>query len=279
MSNIQTLTGTLQTQVAFPIEIDEPLTLAERKRVFLRKLASPSGKTKYKRYDGTPLRYAGGKTLAVGLITELIPGNTKKVVSPFFGGGSVEIACGNELGITVIGYDIFDILINYWDIQLKQPEKLYKLLTEFKPTREEFKRVKERLKKHWKENDKLNKLDLAAHYYFNSNTSYGPHFLGWPSSVYLQAARYKKMAEKVRDFRAPNLKVACASFEKIMPKHRDDFLYCDPPYYLNGDSKTFVGMYPETSPACVSMIGRAVRDPPPSSFDSFAALSRSLEWR
>ena len=52
------------------------------------------------------------------------------------------------------------------------------------------------------------------------------------------------MAEKVRDFRAPNLQVECASFEDIMAKHRYDFLYLDPPYYLDGDSKTFVGMYP-----------------------------------
>ena len=38
---------------------------------------------KYKRYLGSPLRYAGGKTLAVGMIAELIPNNIKKVVSHF----------------------------------------------------------------------------------------------------------------------------------------------------------------------------------------------------
>ena len=52
------------------------------------------------------------------------------------------------------------------------------------------------------------------------------------------------MIEKVRDFQAPNLKVGCETFEKIIPKYKNDFLYCDPPYYLDGDSKTFVGMYP-----------------------------------
>jgi hypothetical protein len=34
---------------------------------------------------------------------------------------------------------------------------------------------------------------------------------------------------------------------------------------------TFVGMYAETSPACVSMMGRAVREPAPLSSDSLAA--------
>lgn len=192
----------------------------------------------------SPLRYAGGKSLAVGLILERVPDDTKRVVSPFFGGGSVEIAIANQLDIPVIGYDIFDILTNYWKVQLSKPQALYKRLTEFKPTREEYKAVKDTLKKHWRDEKKLNSLELAAHYYFNHNTSYGPHFLGWPSSVYLQKERYQKMIEKVRDFRAPNLQVECASFEDIMEKHRDDFLYLDPPYYLDGDSKTFVGMYP-----------------------------------
>ena len=52
------------------------------------------------------MRYAGGKSLAVGYIVYLLPIDTKKVISPFFGGGSVEIAIAKELGIDVIGYDI-----------------------------------------------------------------------------------------------------------------------------------------------------------------------------
>lgn len=52
------------------------------------------------------------------------------------------------------------------------------------------------------------------------------------------------MIEKVRDFNTDIMQVECASFEKIMDKHKKDFLYCDPPYYLSGDSKTFIGLYP-----------------------------------
>lgn len=222
-----------------------PTTFAERKTLFLNKYKSPTGKTKYKRYVGSPLRYAGGKSLAVGLIIELLPDNIKRLISPFIGGGSVEIACSVELKLPVIAYDIFDILMNYWQVQLQNPEELYKRLLEFKPNREDFKRVKGILKLHWDKKVLIkDKYDLAALYYFNSNTSYGPHFLGWPSSVYLQKERYQKMIEKVRDFRAVNMQVGCASFEEIIPKYKNDFLYCDPPYYLDGDSKTFVGMYP-----------------------------------
>ena len=42
---------------------------------------------------------------------------------------------------------------------------------------------------------------------------------------------------------------------------------------------TFVGMYADTSPAWVSMIGSAVRDPPPSSSLSFTARSSRRECR
>lgn len=221
--------------------------LVRRKSRFLAKLQSPSKPDGYKRYSATPLRYAGGKSLGVGFVLDKIPPGTKRVVSPFLGGGSVEIAIANELGLEVVAYDVFDILVNFWKVQLNYPNALYKRLAAFKPTRAEYARVKKRLKAHWSGEAKLDRFDLAAHYYFNHNTSYGPHFLGWPSSVYLQAKRYKTMIEKVRDFRAPMLTVEEASFEQIMEKHRDDFLYLDPPYFLDSDSpdsKTFVGMYP-----------------------------------
>jgi DNA adenine methylase len=221
-----------------------PLSTEERKKSFLFDLSPHSGKNKYKRYISSPLRYAGGKTLAVGLIVELIPSSIKRLISPFLGGGSVEIAVAKELKIPVIGFDIFDILINYWDIQVNNPEALYRRLLKFEPSRKGFKEAKDILKLHWTNKKKLNKLDLAAYYFFNSNTSYGPHFLGWPSSVYLQDIRYKKMIDKVRNFKAEKLDVGCDTFENVIPKYKNDFLYCDPPYFLDGDSKTFIGMYP-----------------------------------
>lgn len=221
-----------------------PQAVSGRVGSFLRSLASPSGKNKYKRYLGSPLRYAGGKSLAVGLALERMPPNVDTVVSPFLGGGSVEVALARELGVRVIAYDIFDILVNFWKVLLSNPLELHATLAKLRPTRTEFKRVKARLKKHWTGESPLGSIKLAAYYYFNHNTSYGPHFLGWPSDVYLQKARYLKMIQKIREFRAPTLEVACASFEDVIPAYESEFLYCDPPYYLDGDSKTFIGMYP-----------------------------------
>ena len=218
--------------------------ISKKKKELLGKLKSPSKPNGYKRYLGTPLRYAGGKTLAVGYIINLLPDKITRVVSPFFGGGSVEIAIAKELGVEVIGYDIFDILMNYWHYQITQPKELAKKIEKFKPTKEEYARVREIMKKHWKGIKTIKGLDLASVYYFNHNYSYGPHFLGSQSSVYLQPERHKTTVEKVGNFDVKNLKVFCESFETVIPKHKNDFLYCDPPYYLDGDSKMFIGMYP-----------------------------------
>jgi DNA adenine methylase len=213
--------------------------------LLLRLRGASSVKNNYKRYLGSPLRYAGGKSLAVGYIIELLPDNIKKVVSPFIGGASVEIAMAKELGIEVIGYDIFDILVNYWQVQLEFPKELYEELRKLKPTKDEYKKVKGILKKHWEKRIKLNKIKLAAYYYFNHNLSYGPGFLGWPSSVYLDKKRYEAMLEKIRDFKVPKLKVFEGDFEETIPKHKNNFMYIDPPYFLEGDSKMFHGIYPQ----------------------------------
>ena len=34
------------------------------------------------------------------------------------------------------------------------------------------------------------------------------------------------------------------TFKSGLEKHHEDFLFLDPPYYLDGDSKMFKGMYP-----------------------------------
>ena len=77
-----------------PMAWDSPMTRLDS---FLLGLKS-TGKLDYKRYLGSPLRYAGGKSLAVGYVVERLPKNIERLVCPFIGGGSVEIACAKEIG-------------------------------------------------------------------------------------------------------------------------------------------------------------------------------------
>jgi DNA adenine methylase len=227
--------------------LSRALPVQNNMNIFLNSLrSSQSSNNKYKRYNGSPLRYAGGKSLAVGTICELIPKYTHRIISPFFGGGSVEIACAIGAGIKVLGFDIFDLLVNYWQVQISNPVALANRLSKFRSTNEEFYKVKERLKKHWEGTELIeDKIDLAAYYYFNHNTSYGPGFLSWPSSVYIDSQRYERMIEKVRTTILSNMHVECNSFEKVFSMYKHEFFYCDPPYFLEGDSKMFRGIYPQ----------------------------------
>ena len=208
----------------------------------------------------TPIRYAGGKTKAIKIISPYLE-NEKKIVSPFIGGGSLEVNWASK-GIEVIGYDLFDALTNFWQVLLnKRPELVTKLRT-IHPTPEVYKEVKEILMK-WENTQEMLKdwgtdtykrddvvtlddVTAAAYYYFNHNTSYGPGYLGWGSSVYLNDKKWGEMITKISNFNLPNLRVKQDSFENVIPKHMNESLYLDPPYYLerDTDNKMFTGIYP-----------------------------------
>jgi DNA adenine methylase len=208
----------------------------------------------------TPIRYAGGKSRAIKHIFSYIP-EVNKIVSPFIGGGSFEVYLAS-MGKEVIGYDLFDVLVNFWEVLLNNKDELVCKLKEISPTSEEYNRIKEILMKwdntqdmlkdwktdHYKRDEviELDSITAAAYYYFNHNTSYGPGYLGWGSSVYLTEKKWNDMIEKISKFELPTLSVKQGSFEDVIPKHNNDFLYLDPPYYLekDADNKMFTGIYP-----------------------------------
>jgi DNA adenine methylase len=208
----------------------------------------------------TPIRYAGGKSKAIKIITPFVENETK-IVSPFIGGGSLEVHWAS-MGKEVIGYDIFGALVNFWNVLLNNKNELVDKMNGITPDPDEYNRIKEILIKwgetqdmlsSWKtqyyHRDDVMTLDdvtAAAYYYFNHNTSYGPGYLGWASSVYLNETKWNKMTGNISKFDLPTLSVFKESFETVIPKHSDDFLYLDPPYFLEKDSdnKMFTGIYP-----------------------------------
>ena len=211
----------------------------------------------YKRYTKSPLRYGGGKSLAVGIIIESFPSDIRRVISPFLGDGSLEVACALELDLEVIAFDVFDILVNFWQVLCENGEALYDALKQLESTKENYAKIKNELGLYWNKRHKnprskpqimLDSITLARDYYFNFNLSYGPGFLGWMSKIYEDKNRYAKMIEKIRDFAThkniKNLNVQCESFEHVFKIYPYDFFYCDPPYFLDGDSKMFRGIYP-----------------------------------
>jgi len=215
----------------------------------------------------TPIRYAGGKSRAYDFISSYIPfwPRPKTIVSPFMGGGSLEVRWASELGINIQAYDVFNVLVNYWQHQLSNPKGLYDILKGLEPTKEQYDEIKDillhwdkvqELFKNWKtdhydrESRELDDLLGAAYYWFNHNLSYGPMFLGWFSSIFMKKeSLYQNSIERVRDFNVPNLKVDCGSFDETIVAHTNDFLYCDPPYFMekSEDNKMFKAIYPNSN--------------------------------
>lgn len=181
------------------------------------------------------------------------------------GGGSLEVRWASEMGIRVEAFDVFDVLCNYWQHQINSPKRLYDILKGLEPTKEKYDEIKDILL-HW---DKVQEMfkdwktdyydrkseplddDLgAAYYWFNHNLSYGPMFLGWFSSIYLKKeSLYDNSIERVRDFSCPNLSVQQSSFDEVIPNHKKEFIYADPPYYMekSEDNKMFKAIYPNSN--------------------------------
>ncbi len=191
-----------QKGLTIMLDKEEMNDLEIKKTLFLSKIKSknPKSMNSYKRVALSPIRYAGGKSLAVGHVIELLPKNIKRVISPFFGGGSIEIAMSKCLDLEVIGYDVFDILVNYWKFQIKEPECLYQRLNELSPDKKTFEKIRLTLKDHWKGKTELDKLTLATYFFFNFNLSYGPGFLGWTSKIYLNEKRYRTSNRESKRF-------------------------------------------------------------------------------
>lgn len=91
----------------------------------------------------TVLRYAGGKSRAIKKITPFVEPYSE-IVSPFLGGGSLEVHWALK-GKKVVASDIFDILANFWNSLLSDPDALADELQKISPDKETYKEIKESL--------------------------------------------------------------------------------------------------------------------------------------
>ena len=78
------------------------------------------------------LRYPGGKTRAIDFISQFFPSKLEYLLSPFLGGGSIELNFAAH-GTTVYGYDIFSPLVEFWQCLISQPNELANKVAEYYP--------------------------------------------------------------------------------------------------------------------------------------------------
>jgi len=189
-----------------------------------------------KEYPRSPLRYPGGKNKAIKAIYPVIPSNKKTLCSPFLGGASIELACTTKM--KVYGYDIFEPLIAFWRVLMEKPEELITAVQRYYPKLSSSKFYS--LQKRYL--NLTDEVERAAAFFVLNRAS----FSGTTSSGGMspEHPRFTKSAiERLRHFKVSNFEVACADFKDVIPKHENDFLYCDPPYMneqklygINGDT-------------------------------------------
>jgi len=171
----------------------------------------------------SPLRYPGGKARAVNQILRFIPDTESTLVSPFFGGGSIEIAAAS-LGLNVIGYDAFQPLVDFWVELLKNSKTLADLVETFFPLSKD--KFYELQKKTF-----LDQLENAAVFYVLNRSSFGGSTLSGGMSP--GHPRFTKSSiDYLRNFQVPNLSVSYGDFHQTIPDHGESLLYLDPPYLI-----------------------------------------------
>ena len=190
----------------------------------------------------SPLRYPGGKSRAVSQIVDkyIIPNIPKsnKVCSPFFGGGSIEIDLAKR-GFRVYGYDAFSPLVDFWQVLLKNPDKLANATEKkLRVSHAKFDEIQENFREKSK---KYTKFTNAITLYLLNRTSYsGTTLSGGMAIDHDKSNRWEKInprfneasVERLRNFSVEKLTVNKLDFRRSILKHKDAFVYADPPYYI-----------------------------------------------
>ena len=183
--------------------------------------------------------YPGGKGRLFKRLSEYIPRGTTEMVSPFFGGGAVELNLAVR-GVKVYGYDVFEPLVNFWQHFLENSWDLIKAAKHIGVTES-----KEALKYKLKNFSDIEDSFLQAAYYyccnrlsFSGKTFYGfSNYYVDKSNTLLKTSKKNRLDRvfplNLNCWKLPQkypLAITCADYQTSLSKHSDIFAYLDPPY-------------------------------------------------
>jgi DNA adenine methylase len=171
------------------------------------------------------LRYPGGKTRAVEMITKMFPEGITEMCSPFFGGGSIEIFMASQ-GVRVYGYDIFTPLVEFWQTVSKNPKELAKEVKKLHPmSKGKFYKIQKN------QNTLKSKMKRAAAFYAINRSSFSGSTMSGGMSPNHPRFNIESI-DRLREFHNSNFSVNKLSFESALEEHKNIFKYLDPPYLI-----------------------------------------------
>ena len=179
-------------------------------------------------------RYPGGKNRMKKDIEEIIldvKPDIEFMVSPFLGGGSLELLMAGpkntifQKEIRVQAYDIFGPLSDFWELlQEGRGPEIAKEVRKHMPLNNGY---------HYKSFMPLltsdDKFTRAWSFYICIKGSYSG-MIG--SSTVLSRAELREAGlQKLENFNNPYFSMKWGNCFETIPKHNEDFMYLDPPYY------------------------------------------------
>lgn len=192
----------------------------------------------------SPFQYSGGKCRARAVIASHVP-RIDTLVSPFLGGGSVELFIAERDNARVFGYDMYAPLVDAWHCVLHELDALIAKLEDLllwigTPREAELQKI------NFETLPKIeNRLDRAALLIFKCYLCWGSKWSGRSvrKNIVVDGTRVIEKPSKIlldtawlQRFSAPTFKVGCADFRETLDHHKEEWAYIDPPYVIpNGD--------------------------------------------
>ncbi len=194
--------------------------------------------------ENTFLKWAGGKNWFVKNQRHRIPQQYNRYIDPFLGGGSLYFFLEPQQAI------LNDI----------NPE----LITTFRAIQNNWQAVDQRLRAHARSHDReyyyrvremrpRTDATVAARMIYLNRTCFNGIYrvnrrgqfnvpIGTHNNVILSTDQFQQRAQILQ-----NAQLLCGDFEDVINMaHRDDFLFCDPPYAVLDDEQRFVGYTRQT---------------------------------
>lgn len=182
----------------------------------------------------SPVRYPGGKTAAADQIKDYIPRGTP-LLSPFFGGGSVEFNASSR-GARVYGYDTYGPLVCFYENLKKNREALIEATLALHPLSDEkFEEIHSNL--HVFPDD----IEKAAAFFALNYTTHMSLMQSGGKSRSQDRFNPADIRRKL-NFDMMDVTVELMDFRDSIAKHPDIFAFIDPPYIMKDKaSEKFYG--------------------------------------
>jgi len=213
----------------------------------------------------SPLRYPGGKSKASKILIDFIPDDVTSLVSPFFGGGSFENFLALR-GCSVRGFDFCGPLVDFWNAYLSRKGEVFErirvmsseiLAPEFHvevpeivegedkpetPKLDAKLRQKQRaIFSAWKEIALTSEdsFERGLHYFALNRCAFsGLTLIASPmSTVNIEKKFGKKAIDNLEKVIFKVESVEHGSCFDVIANAGDEFLYLDPPYIMETESK------------------------------------------